>query len=642
MRKMRKTGKCKTIIFSLVSCLMMSFFSGAQVLAADAKLQNSDTLYHDISYEDELSEAEKVLSLGDISNVTTKLVLPYSYGIHINIDWKSSDESVVDLKGNVTASMDSEKDVTLAATLSSTKIGETKTKEFVVHVPKMSVEDILNQDAKETQEYIDYIINTGYVLPDSKELGIRSDISWELLSGEAEIKDGKLLKTKSSLERQPVVLKATLKYEGKTKEVEIKNIVLLDKYVGYILSYFAGKNESKEMYIAYSYDGVHWMRLNSADAVLTPKKGNRQIRDPYIMRKKDGSFAVFATNGWTSPMITIWDSENLETFDNERLCKLAEKGGVSSGFHTWAPECTYDPIEDIYYVYWSDPKANGGVGQIYYNTTKDFENYSQAEVFFEREFFIIDASIKKYKGDYYMVYDDATGDNDTGNGGRRIYAAKADSIKAGNFYPYSGVLSEGIAEGPFLLNNFKDNSWFVYYDYFSQHKFGLTTIDDLTTDNWEYKGVCDTMPWEEVRHGGAIPVTEKEMKKILAKWGKDAPEVSEIKEPKEVKAFTGTTNISEIELPKSVEVVFSDGKIANIEAKWNTADISFENEGKITINGDLGKGEFDYENPDSKSPQITINIERKPTSITLFIIIGIGVLVLAGAVVVVINKKKNK
>lgn len=620
----------------------MVFLCREQVIAADAKLQNSDTLYHDMSYEDELSEAERVLSLGDISNVTTKLVLPKSYGIHINIDWKSSDMSVVDLNGNVIANMDSEKEVTLTATISSTKIEDKKTKEFVVHVPQMSVEEILNRDAKEAQEYIDYIINTGYVLPDSKELGIRSDIKWELLSGEAEIKDDKLLKTKSSLERQPLVLKATLKYEGKTKEVEIKNIVLLDKYVGYILSYFAGKNESKEMYIAYSYDGVHWMRLNSADAVLTPKKGNRQIRDPYIMRKKDGSFAVFATNGWTSPMITIWDSENLETFENERLCKLAEKGGVSSGFHTWAPECNYDPIEDIYYVYWSDPKANGGVGQIYYNTTKDFENYSQAAVLFEREFFVIDASIKKYKGDYYMVYDDATGDNDTGNGGRRIYAAKADSLKAGNFYPYSGVLSEGVAEGPFLLHNFRDDSWFVYYDYYSQHKFGLTTIDDLTTDNWEYKGVSDTMPWEEVRHGGAIPVTEKEMEKILKKWGKDVPQVSDIKQPKEVKAFTGKNNLSEIKLPKSVEVMLSDGRIANIEVKWDTSEISLENERKITINGDLGKGDCLYENPDNKSSQLIINIERKHSSAALLVIISVGMLILVGAIIVIIHKKKNK
>lgn len=630
----------RAIIVMFFLCTVLTASFSDCVMAADASLQSSDTLYHDISYEEELAEAERVLSLGDISNVTSKLVLPYSYGIHVNIDWGSSDESVIDLNGNVITPQDRDKDVTLTATLSSTKTDDNKKKEFVVHVPKASVEDILNQDAKEAQEYIDYIINTGYELPDADELGIRCEVEWELISGEAEIKDGKVIKTDASSERQPIALKATLKKDGKTKVVEIKNIILLDKYAGYILSYFAGKNESKEMYIAYSYDGVHWMRLNSADAVLSPKKGVKQIRDPFIMRKKDGSFAVFATNGWSSPMITIWDSENLETFENERLCKLSEKGGVASGSHTWAPECNYDPIKDEYYVYWSDPDANDGVGQIYYNTTKDLENYSKADVFFEREFFIIDASIKKYKGDYYMVYDDATGDNDTGNGGRRIYAAKADSLEAGSFYPYSGVLSEGVAEGPFLLNNFKDDSWFVYYDYYSQHKFGVTTIDDLRTDNWKYKGICKTMPWEEVRHGGAIPVTGKEMERILAKWSKDTPDVSEIITSEAIKVTAGD-DISSLNLPKTVKVTLSDGNKIDIKTKWNTDGLNLEKEGNAILKGELEEEKDVCQNPDDISPQLTIEIAKKPFPIMLVIFIGAGAIIII-SIVVIIGKKKSK
>lgn len=633
--------KTNIYVKEMFACLALAaiLMIPCQASAADATLQGSDTLYHDISYEEELNEAANVLSLGDTSNVTSNLVLPYSYGIHVNISWESSDENVIDLKGKVSAPIDSDQTITLTARLSSTKTDETKTKEFKVHVPKASIEEVLEQDAKTAHEYIDYIINNGYTLPDSDKLGVRSEIKWELASGEAEIKDGKIVKTAQSEERQPIELKAVLTYEGQKQTLNVKNIVLLDEYEAYILSYFAGKNESKEMYMGYSYDGVHWMRLNSADAVLTPQKGVRQIRDPFIMRKKDGSFAVFATNGWSSPMISIWDSENLDSFENERLCKLSEKGGVASGFHVWAPECNYDPITDQYYVYWSDPDANNGVGQIYYNTTPDLEQYSEAGVFFEREFFIIDASIKKYNGDYYMVYDDATGDNDTGNGGRRIYAAKADSLEPGAFYPYSGVLSEGVAEGPFLFQNFKDGSWFAYYDYYSKHKFGYTVIDDITTDNWQYRGICETMPWKEVRHGGVIPVTKKELDRILSAWALDDPALIELDEVPEITVLAGSKT-SSLNLPKTVTGVLSDGNIIDIPVTWDTKKLSLDKEGNAEITGTLGSADYRYANEQNTVAKINVTIKKRNTSLSTVLLCIAACLAIVAIASAIIRKRR--
>lgn len=636
-----------------VTTLTASMLTPLTVSAQHATLQQTDDLYHEISYEDELKEAVAKTDLGDISNVTTKLVLPYSYGMHVNIAWESSDETVIDLTGNVITPTDADKDITLTATLTSTKIDTVETKKFIVHVPKASIEDVLTQDAKDTHEYIDYILNTGYVLPDSEELEIRSEVTWELTSGEAEIKDGKLVKTDKSAERQPIELKATLTFEGQKKVVEVKNIVLLDEYVGYILSYFAGKEESKEMYIAYSYDGIHWMRLNNADAVLTPKKGRKQIRDPFIMRKKDGSFAVIATNGWASPMISIWDSENLETFENERLCTVTKKGGIASGFYAWAPECNYDPITDQYYIYWSDPESNNQECLTLYNTSPDLETMSEYGVFYQAPFKEIDASIKKYKGDYYLVHNDSNGDNDTGKGGRRIYLAKADSLEAGAFHPYTGALSEAVAEGPFLLHNFKTDGWMVYYDYYQKHKFGVASIDDIRTDNWVYEGICDTMPWEEVRHGGAIAVTQNELDKILATWAKEDPELCSITTPEAVSTKAGS-DASSLELPATVSVTLADGNIVNAPVTWDIKDSSLEEEGTVTVKGTLGTtgtvddgkafapkaGEYKFTNAENMTAQITIKVE-KSSPIMIFVIVGIVVVVAVLGAAIGLKKKKN-
>lgn len=638
LSKKRTSGsRCLKAKSIAALALSMALMLPQTITAHESTLQDSDALYHEISYEDELAEAAKSINLGDTSHVTSNLILPLSYGIHVNIDWKSSDESVIDSAGTLTTPTDADKDVTLTATVTSTKTDATETKEFHIHVPKATVEDVLNQDAKTAQEYIDYILNTGYVLPDSKELGIRSEVTWELLSGKAAIENGTLVKTPDSAERQPVTLKATLTFENKEKTVEVKNLVLLDEYAGYILSYFAGKEESKEMYLGYSYDGIQWMRLNYADAVLTPTMGNRQIRDPFIMRKKDGSFAIFATNGWTSNMITIWDSEDLLTYENERLCELSHKGGLASGFHTWAPECNYDPITNQYFVYWSDPEGNRDVGVTYYNTSTDLLNFSKYDVFYEGPFSLIDASIKKYKGDYYLVHNDSTGDNDTGKGGRRIYAAKADSLEAGAFHPYTGSLSEAVAEGPFLLQNFKSGEWFVYYDYYQKHKFGITKAKDLASDEWEYMGINETMPWDEVRHGGAIPVTQKELDKILDKWCLEDPEVNSI--PDINIHADADDEVSDLNLPKTVSATLADGNIVDIPVNWNTDGISLEAGKIITIDGSLEKSNISYNNDSNLLAKATITI-NKNSNLVVYIIIG-GVILILVTIGFVLKKKKN-
>ena len=124
MKKGKLTGK-------ICGLLCLAFLALQQpVYAKTDNLQDSDTLYHDLSYEEELKEAVDVLSLGDVSSVTEDLVLPDSYGIHVNITWSSSDENVINLNGKVTASEESDTDVTLTAQLSSTKTTEKKDKTF--------------------------------------------------------------------------------------------------------------------------------------------------------------------------------------------------------------------------------------------------------------------------------------------------------------------------------------------------------------------------------------------------------------------------------------------------------------------------------------------------------------------------------
>lgn len=495
-------------------------------------VRERDMQYREKSYEDELAEAKASIDLGDVSAVTGDLILPQSYGIHVNIDWESSQESTITGDGRVTIPEESQGDqnVTMTANLSSTMIDATETVTVEVTVKALSEEECLNAEAVKVQNYVDYLLNDGYELPEKEEIGLTSDLSWGVASGNAEIVKGKLKKTEDAVRREPIVLEAVLKKGSSEKTVTLENLLLLEKYEGYILSFFGGNDDRKSVHLAYSLDGVNWEPLNNGETILTAEAMKKEeLRDPFIVRKKDGSFELLVTNGWTSDSIYLWDSQDLVTFENERTAVLSKEGAVGlSGFHTWAPECNYNPVTDQYTVYWSDPMASDSNGNTYYNTTSDFLTFSEPGILYDRDLTMIDASIKKYKGRYYMVYNDAYGDNETGKGGKIIYMAASDSLEPGSFRQISGAISPAgvISEGPFLMEDFRTGEWYAMYDHYGLHKYGVSKTEALESDQWDYLGVSETMPTENIRHGGALPVTEGELEQIISAWGSEEQKAS--------------------------------------------------------------------------------------------------------------------
>lgn len=385
--------------------------------------------------------------------------------------------------------------------------------------------ELVEKGAKYVQEYVDYIVNDGYELLTGDMMDEYSgenmdcEIAWTLTSGDAAIMDGRLVKTEKSAERQPIKLKAVVSKGNESKEVQFEHVTLLDEYIGYILSFFGGDDAQDQVHLGYSYDGLKWNRLNDSKTIIKTTIGNGKVRDPYIMRKKDGSFAVIATQGWDTQYIYLWDSEDLVSYQNERLVKVAERSDniKLTGARAWAPEATYDPIKDEYVVYWSDPKYASDTykcGGTYANTTKDLVEFSKPYLFFDVGYKNIDANILKWRGDYYM---DFKGNNMGDCVG--IQLAKADYIEPGTFKAYTGAFvsktEKGDIEGPFMFQAIGEDRWYVYYDYYGSHKFGVSTTTNLNSDKWDYLGISETMPSERVQHGGVIPVTKKEMTRIV-------------------------------------------------------------------------------------------------------------------------------
>jgi len=277
----------------------------------------------------------------------------------------------------------------------------------------------------------------------------------------------------------------------------------------YVLAYFGGSDGQEALYMAYSYDALHWETLNNNLPILKATVGNKSIRDPFILKKADHSFVLMSTDSWNSENAIFWDSKDLISFTNERLVRLN-----TIKQHVWAPECVYDATHQTYIVYWS-----GNV--IYANTTTDFINFAPAEKFFDPGHICIDADIASHNGTNYLFYKDETGENaPQGTTGKAIKVARSASFKfdrADIITP--DYITDHLVEGPACIKDLKKDRWYLYYDYFFRGGvWGCSYTDDLSSGKWVKMDATQFSLPKGVRHGNAVKVTGEELAKIIKKY----------------------------------------------------------------------------------------------------------------------------
>ncbi|WP_343256374.1 LamG-like jellyroll fold domain-containing protein [Ligaoa zhengdingensis] len=541
-----------------------------------------------------LNIAADALDLGDLSHVTESLTLPATGLKGTAITWKSDKPEFIAADGNINLPNLEQGNQTVVLTAVISKDGKSVEKSFTATVVAMSDEDVAAKDAEYLQRAIDYLINDGYELPKAKS---GSNVVWTITEGDANLVDNVITKTGTSDERQLLKLKGVVTKGDVVVEVVYNNVILMDEFVGYVLSFFGANgavdaehqgvnNPDEKFRMAYSYDGVHWEKLNNNYPVVYPTMGDtKRVRDPFIMRNKDGSFSVLATQGWDTPYIYAWHSENLTEFTNERLLRASQSGVAGlTGSRAWAPEGSYDPITDQYYLYWADPSARGenGSGPIYYNTSKDLESLSTPGIYFDPGYQIIDSAIIKHDGVYYMAFKDER------ESGKAIKFAKSTSLAPGSFEIYTDeFVTDKYAEGPFVFKANGENKWFHYWDFFyaSGDRFGYSVTDDLASGEWTYMGKNPNMPSGDVRHGGVVPVTQKELDAILAKWT-TGDEILTVKGAVESELeVKGNVPFAELALPETARLLLSNGKVESFPVVWSEEGYVAGEIGSYTLTG---------------------------------------------------------
>jgi len=288
-----------------------------------------------------------------------------------------------------------------------------------------------------------------------------------------------------------------------------------DKEV-YLYSFFKGNGEDG-LHLAYSYDGYIWEELGESYSFLTPEVGqDKLMRDPCIIKGKDGKFHMVWTVSWNEKGIGYAQSSDLVNWSPQQYIPVMEH--ESKARNAWAPEVYYDKQEDLYFIFWSttitdrypetqSEKENAYNHRIYYATTKDFKHFSETQLYYEPGFNVIDATIAFDGKEYIMFVKDETIEPAEKN----IRIARSSHLSSGFGPAGAPITGQYWAEGPTAI---KINSrWIVYFDKYMDKKMGAVASKDLI--HWEDISHQVSFP-QGMRHGTVFQVTRKEFEKLQA------------------------------------------------------------------------------------------------------------------------------
>ncbi|MFV0566170.1 MAG: prolyl oligopeptidase family serine peptidase [Flavobacteriaceae bacterium] len=291
------------------------------------------------------------------------------------------------------------------------------------------------------------------------------------------------------------------------------NNIIPEKDV-FMFSYFKGNGEDG-LHLAYSEDGYKWTSLKNDQSFLKPKVGkDKLMRDPCIIKGGDDLYHMVWTVSWTDKGIGYASSKDLVHWSEQQFIPVMQHEPGTR--NTWAPEITYDSETKNYIIYWAStivgkfPETqieddSGYNHRMYYTTTKDFKTFEPTKLFYEPGFNVIDATLQKNGNRYVMFLKDETKKPVQKN----LKIAFSNNLE-GPYSPASApITGQYWAEGPTAIKI--DENWVVYFDKYTDHKYGAVQSADLKT--WE--DISDKIEFPKgTRHGSVFKIPASLLKTI--------------------------------------------------------------------------------------------------------------------------------
>ena len=327
---------------------------------------------------------------------------------------------------------------------------------------------------------------------------------------------------------------------------------------GYVMVYH--KDADHGLHMAYSWDGYVWTALNDDKPIIGGDTIAEQhgIRDPHIFRSPDGGFCMAMTDlhvfgkrdGWRT---TEWERPKEYGWGNNRGLVLMKSMDLIHWHRTnldftrltasdplmpswkevgcvWAPEMVWDEEAGRILMHFTT-RSHGGPNMIYYAyVNDDFTALTSdpkplltapLKENGEPRYNIIDSDIVKVGDTYHLFYVSHE---------RTATVKHATSKSVTGPYVMDDLYDDGERQGHEAPNCWKrlhEDSWTLMFDNYSRrpHNFGFVTTRDF--HHFQMIGYFDdpSSPmkrtnFSEQKHGAVIPVTKKELKRLIKAWGK--------------------------------------------------------------------------------------------------------------------------
>ena len=299
--------------------------------------------------------------------------------------------------------------------------------------------------------------------------------------------------------------------DGESHQVTFRSLTLNDPLVAYVISYFSSDGtDAEQLKLAYTYNGVYWFKVNQDRGILKPSSGTKRLRDPSLVRKPGGGFALLATQGYDTDSIYVYDSEDLVHYENERLLRLnASEEGSMSGLQAWAPEAFYDPSLSTYIIIWSSPRDGG----VYYSASDDLTTNTYPALLCDPGFKTIDLTLTHTPSGRAAVLKD---EREPMEEYSQLYRAVGPAwynltVESSPLYDRHQL------EGPMILKSNEKPGWYIYADDYTRSEYRVYYTDDIYSGSLREAEDNDVLiPLEKPSHSYALPVTWKELERILA------------------------------------------------------------------------------------------------------------------------------
>ncbi|QEH34831.1 Glycosyl hydrolases family 43 [Aquisphaera giovannonii] len=277
---------------------------------------------------------------------------------------------------------------------------------------------------------------------------------------------------------------------------------------GLLFTYFVGNGEDG-LHLATSEDGYTWRPLGGGRSYLKPQVGKSKLmRDPCLLRGPDGTFQMVWTDSWDSRTIGHASSKDLVHWSEQQAIGVMEH--EPQALNCWAPEVTFDERAQRYLIFWSttipgrftETERTGDESynhRIYGTTTRDFRAFSPTRLLFDGGFNVIDATLLRAEGKFYLIVKDET----LKPVKKHLRLAVADTPD-GPYTDVSAPFTPSWVEGPSAIRVGED--YLVYFDRYRDHRYGAVRSRDLK--HWEDITPRVSFP-EGTKHGTVLRVPRR-------------------------------------------------------------------------------------------------------------------------------------